>query len=57
MGYLCAFVPVQMLTAAGFIPFRIKGDVNEPITKADAEQTKVAPVNIKTFDLGYEACR
>ena len=44
MGYLCAFVPVEMLTAAGFIPFRIKGDVSEPITKADAEmETIVCP--------------
>ncbi|MBL7125560.1 MAG: hypothetical protein ISS51_05680, partial [Dehalococcoidales bacterium] len=37
MGYLCALAPLEMLTAAGFMPFRIKGDVNEPITKADVE--------------------
>jgi len=44
MNYLCAFTPVEIITAADFIPFRIKGDVNEPITKADAEmETIVCP--------------
>jgi bzd-type benzoyl-CoA reductase N subunit len=52
MGYLCAFVPVEMLTAAGFIPFRIKGDVNEPITKADGEmETIVCPLVRSCFDM------
>ena len=35
IGYTCAFVPLEIITAAGFVPFRIKGDVNEPITRAD----------------------
>jgi benzoyl-CoA reductase/2-hydroxyglutaryl-CoA dehydratase subunit BcrC/BadD/HgdB len=53
MGYLCAFVPVEMLTAAGFIPFRIKGYINEPITKADAEmETIVCPLVRSCFDIG-----
>ena len=52
LGYLCALVPVEMLTAAGFIPFRIKGDVNEPITKADAEmETIVCPLVRSCFDM------
>jgi len=52
MGYLCAFVPLEMLTAAGFIPFRIIGDVNEPITKADAEmETIVCPLVRSCFDM------
>jgi benzoyl-CoA reductase subunit C len=52
MGYLCAFVPVEMLAAAGFIPFRIKGDVNEPITKADGEmETIVCPLVRSCFDM------
>jgi len=55
MGYLCAFVPVEMLTAAGFIPFRIKGDVNEPITKADAEmETIVCPLVRSCFDMSLK---
>ena len=35
VGYLCAFVPLEIIAAAGLIPFRIKGSVNEPITKAE----------------------
>jgi benzoyl-CoA reductase subunit C len=55
MGYLCAFVPLEMLTAAGFIPFRIKGDVNEPITKADAEmETIVCPLVRSCFDMALK---
>ena len=27
MGYLCAYVPLEIVAAAGFIPFRIKGEV------------------------------
>jgi benzoyl-CoA reductase subunit C len=52
MGYLCAFVPLEIVTAAGFIPFRIKGDVNEPITKADAEmETIICPLVRSCFDM------
>ena len=35
IGYICSFVPVEMITAAGCIPFRLRGDVHEPITKGD----------------------
>jgi benzoyl-CoA reductase subunit C len=52
MGYLCAFVPLEIITAAGFIPFRIIGDVNEPITKADAEmETIICPLVRSCFDM------
>ena len=55
MGYLCPLVPVEMLTAADFIPFRIKGDVNEPITKADAEmETIVCPLVRSCFDMSLK---
>jgi bzd-type benzoyl-CoA reductase N subunit len=55
MGYLCAFVPVEIITAAGFIPFRIKGDVNEPITKADAEmETIICPLVRSCFDMSLK---
>ena len=55
MGYLCAFTPVEIITAAGFIPFRIKGDVNEPITKADAEmETIVCPLVRSCFDISLK---
>jgi len=55
VGYLCAFVPLEVLTAAGFMPFRIKGDVNEPITKADAEmETIVCPLVRSCFDMSLK---
>jgi bzd-type benzoyl-CoA reductase N subunit len=52
LGYLCAYVPLEMITAAGFIPLRIKGDVREPITKADAEmETIICPLIRSCFDM------
>jgi bcr-type benzoyl-CoA reductase subunit C len=52
MGYLCAFVPVEIITAAGLIPFRIKGDASEPITKADADmETIICPLVRSCFDM------
>jgi len=55
IGYLCAYVPVEIISAAGFIPFRIKGDVNEPITKADTQmETLVCPLVRSCFDLALK---
>ena len=55
IGYLCAFTPVEIITAAGFMPFRIKGDVNEPITKADSEmETIVCPLVRSCFDVALK---
>jgi benzoyl-CoA reductase subunit C len=52
MGYLCAFVPLEIIAAAGFIPFRIKGDTSEPITKADVEmETIICPLVRSCFDM------
>ena len=52
MGYLCAFVPLEIITAAGFIPFRIRGDTGEPITKADTEmETIICPLVRSCFDM------
>jgi bzd-type benzoyl-CoA reductase N subunit len=55
MGYLCAFVPLEIITAAGFIPFRIKGDTSEPITKADTEmETIICPLVRSCFDMWFK---
>ena len=52
IGYLCAMTPVEIITAAGFIPFRIKGDVNEPISKADTQmETIVCPLVRSCYDM------
>ncbi len=51
IGYLSALGPVEVITAAGLIPVRLKGDVNESITKADAHmETIVCPFVRKVFD-------
>jgi len=55
MGYLCALTPVEIIAAAGFVPFRIKGDVNEPISKADTEmETIVCPLVRSCFDVSLK---
>ena len=36
MGYFCSYTPLEMITAAGLVPFRMMGDTKEPITVADA---------------------
>jgi benzoyl-CoA reductase subunit C len=55
IGYLCAFTPVEIITAAGLVPFRIKGDVNEPITRADTEmETIVCPLVRSCFDISLK---
>lgn len=55
IGYLCAFTPAEIITAAGFVPVRIKGDVNEPITKADTEmETIICPLVRSCFDLALK---
>lgn len=52
IGYLCAYTPLEMITAAGFMPFRIKGNVTEPITKADTQmETIVCPLVRSCFDM------
>lgn len=55
IGYVCSFVPVEMITAAGCIPFRIRGDVGEPITKGDTLlETIVCPFVRSCFDLALK---
>ncbi len=51
MGYLSALGPVEIITAAGLIPMRLRGDANEPITRADAHmETIVCPFVRNVFD-------
>lgn len=55
IGYTCAYAPLEIITAAGFVPFRIKGSVNEPITKADTKmETIVCPRIRSCFDLSIK---
>jgi len=51
MGYFCAYVPLEMITAAGLIPHRITGNVSEPISEADAYiETIMCPFIRNCFD-------
>jgi benzoyl-CoA reductase subunit C len=51
IGYFSALGPVEIMTAAGVVPVRLKGFVNEPITKADAHmETIVCPFVRNVFD-------
>ncbi len=51
IGYLSALCPVEILTAAGVVPVRLKGNVSEAVTKADAYmETMVCPFVRNTFD-------
>lgn len=51
VGYLSALGPVEILTAAGVVPLRLKGTAGEAITKADAHmETMVCPFVRNVFD-------
>ena len=54
MGYICCQPPVEMITAAGMVPYRIMGTL-EPITEADAYlETLMCPYVRSCFDLGIK---
>ena len=55
IGYICSLVPLEIITAAGFIPFRVRGDIHEPITKGDTLlETIVCPYYRSCFDLSVK---
>ncbi len=55
IAYVCALVPLEIIAAAGFIPLRIRGDVNEPITKGDINLESIAcPYARSCFDVSVK---
>ena len=51
VGYVSALCPVEILTAAGVVPVRLKGNVSEAVTKADAYmETMICPFVRNVFD-------
>ena len=55
IGYVCSFVPLEIIYAAGCIPFRVRGDVHEPITRGDTLlETIVCPYYRSCFDLSVK---
>jgi|SRR5271157_95047 len=52
IGYISAAVPLEIISAAGFVPVRIKGDPGKAVTKADSRmETLVCPFLRSAFDL------
>ncbi len=55
VGYYCCFPPLELFTAAGVVPFRILGNMSEPITLADAYlETIMCPFVRSSFDLALK---
>jgi len=55
IGYICLYPPVEIITAMGMVPFRIFGDMSEPITAADqVSTTVVCPFLRSIIDLGIK---
>jgi len=55
MGYLCIYPVLEMMTALDLVPYRIFGDMNEPITDADEYlPIIVCPFLRSILDLGLK---
>ena len=55
IGYLCIYPVLEMITALDLVPYRIFGDMREPITKADSFlPTVVCPFLRSCLDLGLK---
>src|SRR4030043_424825 len=55
VGYPCAYVPLEMLTALDLVPYRIYGSIKEPITEADrALPTSFCPFIRSCLDLALK---
>ena len=55
LGYLCIYPVLEVLTALDIVPYRIFGDMKEPITKGDAcLPTVVCPFLRSCLDLGLK---
>lgn len=55
IGYMCYFAPPEILEAAGLVPYRIRGDIREPVTHADQYvEPYGCPFVRSTFDLAVK---
>ena len=55
VGYFCCFPPLEFLTALDLVPYRISGDVKEPVVQADAYlETIMCPFVRSCFDLALK---
>ena len=55
LGYFCCYPPVELMTALDFLPVRILGDMDEPITVADGYLPTVMCIFCRScFDVGMK---
>lgn len=55
IGYFCIYTPLEMITAAEWVPYRIFGDVNEPISEADVYLETILCSFVRScFDIGIK---
>jgi len=55
IGYLCSFTPVEMITAADLVPYRIIGSMRESIALADAYlETIACPFTRSCLDIALK---
>jgi len=55
IGYLCSFTPVEMITAADLVPYRITGSMKESIALADAYlETIACPFTRSCLDIALK---
>ena len=51
MAYLCCYAPLEFMTAADIVPYRIMGNPSEPITEADIHmETLTCPFVRSAYD-------
>ena len=49
IGYVCIYPPLEVMTALDLVPYRIYGNMREPITKADTVFITVACPFIRSY--------
>ncbi|MGD8263652.1 MAG: 2-hydroxyacyl-CoA dehydratase family protein [Desulfobacterales bacterium] len=55
LGYFCCYPPLEIMTALDFLPIRILGDMDEPITVADGYLPTVMCIFYRScFDCGMK---
>ncbi|MFC1895091.1 2-hydroxyacyl-CoA dehydratase subunit D [Thermodesulfobacteriota bacterium] len=55
IGYLCAYPALELLTAMDYVPYRVLGTMDEPITKADLHVPSIICAVLRSqLDLGLK---
>ncbi len=52
IGYFCCYTPVEMITAAGLVPYRLTGTAGQPLAKVDRYlETVICPFIRSVFEM------